>query len=203
MALMPDDVDLDQLVSRALDTRPELRSLTSLVRREEEQDRQEGLRPFIPKLLLGLHGGGLGGGTGSDFDDFGEEGEFSASLVWGVRNLGFGESATRRREAAQTRRARVQHQIARDAIAEQVTLAYLQSRDGRRQVEFALQNVEESLRSLDLNMRRIRGTEGLPIEALQAIQAAATARDTYLDAVGEYNRSQLHLLRAVGSTPGL
>ena len=64
-----------------------------------------------------------------------------------------------------------------------------------------MQNVAELLASLDLNMARIRGAEGLPIEALQAIQAAATARDTYLDAVGEFNRSQFFLLRAVGRAP--
>jgi len=64
-----------------------------------------------------------------------------------------------------------------------------------------MQNVAELLASLDLNMARIRGAEGLPIEALQAIQAAATARDTNLDAVGEFNRSQFFLLRAVGRAP--
>jgi len=122
-------------------------------------------------------------------------------LVWGVRNLGFGESAVRRREAAQTRKAKVRLQMVRDSVAEQVTVAFLQAREGRRQVELAMQNVAESLDSLYLNMSRIRGAEGLPIEALQAIQAAATARDTYLDAVGEFNRSQFLLLRAVGRAP--
>jgi len=200
-ALIPENVDLDGLVALAMDARPEIRSLAAVVGAEESQVRQERLRPFMPRLVLGLRGGGLGGGTGSDFEDFGEEGELTAALVWGVRNLGFGESAVRRREAAQTRRAKVQLQMVRDSVAEEVTVAYLQAREGRRQVELAMQNVAESLDSLDLNMARIRGAEGLPIEALQAIQATSTARDTYLDAVGEFNRSQFLLLRAVGRAP--
>jgi outer membrane protein TolC len=200
-ALMPEDVELDNLVALAMDARPEIRSLTFGVSAEEAQGRQERLRPFMPRLVLGLRGGGLGGGTGSDFEDFSDEGQLTAGLVWGVRNLGFGESAVRRREAAQTRRAKVQLQLVRDAVAEEVTVAYLQARGRRRQVELAMQNVAESLDSLDLNMARIRGAAGLPIEALQAIQAAATARDTYLDAVGEFNRSQFLLLRAVGRAP--
>jgi len=200
-ALVPEDVELDGLVVLAMDARPEIRSLTSVVSAEAAQERQERLRPFMPRLVLGLRGGGLGGGTGSDFEDFSDEGELTAGLVWGVRNLGFGESAVRRREAAQTRRAKVRLQMVRDSVAEEVTLAYLQAREGRRQVKLAMRNVAESLDSLDLNMARIRGAEGLPIEALQAIQAAATARDTYLDAVGEFNRSQFLLLRAVGRAP--
>ena len=197
-ALMREDVDLDGLVGLAMEARPEIRSLTAVVMAEEASERQEGLRPFLPRLLLGLRGGGLGGGTGSDFEQLGDEGELTAALIWGVRNLGFGESAVRRREAARTRRAMVRLEMARDSVAEEVTVAWLQAREGRRQVELAVVNVAESLDSLDLNMRRIRGAEGLPIEALQAIQAAATARDAYLDAVGGFNRSQFLLLRAVG-----
>ena len=63
--------------------------------------------------------------------------------------------------------------------------------------------MEESLDSLHLNMTRIRGGEGLPIEALQAIQSVAKARSAYLNAVIVYNKTQFELLRALGSPIGI
>jgi len=201
--LIEEDAELDHLIELAMDSRPEIHTRASTVRAMEEDERQETLQPFIPRIELGLRGGGLGGGTGSDFEDFDGEGELTAGLVWEVRNLGFGESASRRRQAARTRRAKIQLEMVRDSVSEQVTVAYLQAREGRRQVELAMQNVEDSLQSLDLNLQRIHAAEGLPIEALQAFQASATARDAYLTSVGEFNRSQLLLLRAVGATSGL
>ncbi len=199
--LVPGELELDRLIAQAMESRPDLRSLESTVQAQEEREAQERLRPFVPRLNVGVRGGGLGGGTGSNFDDFDEEGELTASLVWTVRNLGAGESAARRRKAAQHRQAIIRLQLARDSVAEEVSLAHVQIREGRRQMEFAARTVAESLESLELNMRRIRGAEGLPIEALQAIDASAKAKDTYLATVAEFNRSQFRLLRAVGSAP--
>jgi len=47
-------------------------------------------------------------------------------------------------------------------------------------------------------MERIREGQGLPIEALQAIQALENAERAYLRAVTSYNRSQLQLQWALG-----
>lgn len=87
--------------------------------------------------------------------------------------------------------------MVQDAVAAQVTVAFLRARDGRRQAELAARGVEESLRSLDLNMRRIRGAKGFPIEALRTIQAAAAARAACASAAGEPNHLQFLLLHAV------
>jgi len=40
--------------------------------------------------------------------------------------------------------------------------------------------------------------QGLPIEALQSVQALAAARQSYLDAVIDYNIDQFELSRAMG-----
>lgn len=165
-----------------------------------EQVSVQPLRLDLPEALeLGVRAGGLGGGTGSDCGSFSEEGELSASLGWRLRNLALGEAAVREGQESRARRARIELQMMRDAVAEQVTVSFFRVREGCRQVELAQSNVQESLRSLELNMRRIRCAEGLPIEALQAIQACATAREDYLESIGEFNRAQFQLLHAVGS----
>jgi outer membrane protein TolC len=45
---------------------------------------------------------------------------------------------------------------------------------------------------------RIRDGQGLPIEALQAIQALEASERAYLSAVADYNRAQLQLQWALG-----
>ena len=195
------DADRNDLIHLAATSRPEIRGFMATVRAEEDRQRQETLRPFIPSVLLGVTAGGLGGGTGSDYEDFSSSGDLSLGLTWGIRNLGFGESAARRQEAAQTRSARVRLRMALDAVTQQVTIAHLEVRQGRRQVELAVENVDQSLNSLDLNMQRIHAAEGLPIEAMQAMRAAAEAQETYLESVSAFNRAQFRLLRAVGRSP--
>ena len=92
--------------------------------------------------------------------------------------------------------------LIRDTIAAEVTDAYVRLQGRYRSISVAKNNVEESLQSLHLNMTRIRGGEGLPIEALQAIQSVAKARSAYLDAVIVYNKTQFELLRALGKPFG-
>lgn len=75
-----------------------------------------------------------------------------------------------------------------DILAE-VAEAYHQVHERRRHIDVAEKSVAESLRSLELNMNRIRGAEGLPIEVLQAIQSVAAARRAYLASITNYNRA--------------
>ena len=54
---------------------------------------------------------------------------------------------------------------------------------------------EDSFRK---NWDRIRNGPGLPIEALEAIQALATARREYVRVVANYNQAQFTLERSLG-----
>ncbi len=47
-------------------------------------------------------------------------------------------------------------------------------------------------------MERIRNAKGLPLEALQSIQALNQSRQEYLRAVASYNEAQFRLHRALG-----
>jgi outer membrane protein TolC len=189
------------LVAQALASRPEIREAAARVRAAEELERREELRPYIPELRLSARGGGLGGGPCSDFGRFSEQGDLSVGLVWHIRGLGLAEGPARRQREARRRQAAIAQSMVRDHVVEEVAVAWRKALDARRRTEHVARNVEESLRSLDLNLRRIRGVEGLPIEALQAIQASAAARLAWVNAVAGFNRAQLRLLRAVGRTP--
>ncbi len=87
-----------------------------------------------------------------------------------------------------------------DRVASEVVTADKTRIAAARQVEEARHEVEEAQRSLAQNLSRIRRAAGLPIEALQPIQALAQARGDYLEAVLTSNRAQFRLKRAIGQS---
>ena len=68
----------------------------------------------------------------------------------------------------------------------------------KRRIDLAQDGITAAEKSLKLNLERIENAQGLPIEALQAVQALAAARLAYLNAVIDYNIAQFELCRATG-----
>jgi outer membrane protein TolC len=196
--LIADSAALPDLIAQAQSERPENEEQAAIVRSALERVRQETMRPFVPRLLADFAAGGYGGGEGSHLTNFSDRTDFTILAVWELRNLGFGNRAIQRQREAQLLQAETFSAFVREIISAEVAEAYHQAHERRRQIEVAQKSVVESLKSLELNMNRIRGAEGLPIEVLQAIQSVAVARRAYLTAVTDYNRAQFLLLRAVG-----
>ncbi len=196
--LVSEDKPLAELIRQAQGVRPETEEQSALVEAALARLEQECMRPLIPRLLVDFSAGGFGGGAGSHFADFSDRTDFSVLAAWELRNLGLGNRSLQRQREAQQLQAETARQLIQDLISAEVAEAYHQVHERRRQVEVAQKGVDESLRSLELNMNRIRGAEGLPIEVLQAVQSVAAARRTHLAAVTNYNRAQFQLLRAVG-----
>lgn len=76
--------------------------------------------------------------------------------------------------------------------------AHAQVQLRRQQIETARDAVRTARRSYDKNLDRIENGQGLPIEALQAMQALAQAQRDYLRAVTDFNIAQFTLERALG-----
>ena len=201
--LVSREESLRDLVERAQLIRPENEQQQAILAAADVRMRQESVRPFIPRMLADFSAGGFGGGQGSHFGDFSGRTDLTVNAVWELRNFGFGNRALQRQRTAQHRQEEISSTLIRDTIAAEVTDAYVRLQGRYRSISVAKNNVEESLQSFNLNMTRIRGGEGLPIEALQAIQSVAKARSAYLDAVVVYNKTQFELLRALGNPIGI
>ena len=68
----------------------------------------------------------------------------------------------------------------------------------RRQLATAQEGIRAAERSYERNLERIQHVQGLPLEALQSIQALAQARREYLRVVVGYDEAQFRLQRALG-----
>lgn len=198
LEFVPADAPLDGLVAQALGSRPELAELRALVGAAGERYRREAYAPFVPQVAVGLSGGGFGAGRGGTIAGFDGRFDFDAVAWWEVRNLGAGEHAARDVACSQVRQAEIRLRQTYDLVAREVVESAARAEARRQQVATTAEAVARAEDSLQRNLARIAAGEGLPIEALQSLQAWAQARREVIQALADYNAAQLALFRALG-----
>jgi len=196
--LAPMHCSLQQMVATGLSNRPELAESRFLVGAAVERLRREQNAPLVPSVLLGLSYGGNGGGLGSDIENFDDRMDFDAVAYWELRNLGFGEQAARNEARSRLDQARWRQVQIMDQVASDVSEAYAQVVSRRQQIDLSQSGITAARESFRRNNERIQDALGLPIEALQAIQALDNAQRQYVRSVADYNRAQFRLQRALG-----
>ena len=206
---------LDELIPIALTARPELASRQAQVQATLTMLRQEKLRPLVPSILLRgwstpvagtLAAGVFGGGNGIS-SSTGLRGDIDLQLLWQFDNLGFGNRARTHQREAERRLAIAELFQIQDRIAAEVAQAFARSQEAARRMELAEQGVKLAVESADKNLaalgqiRRVGEVNQLlvrPQEVLAAMQTLAQAYTDYYAAVGDSNRAQFQLYRAVG-----
>lgn len=196
--LVPTGASVSELVAQGLTRRPEVCEHRFLVGEAVQRLKREQYAPLIPSVLLGLSYGGLGGGFGSNFVNFGDRLDADAVAYWEVRNLGFGERAARCEAESRIRQAQWREVAALDRVAREVVEAHSQTESRRRQIATAEEAVKFASSSYQRNLERIREAQGLPLEVLQSIQALAQSQREYLRTVIDYNTAQFRLHHSLG-----
>lgn len=191
-------VSPQQLVADALTLRPEAAESRHLVSQAVSRLDREKSAPWLPSVLLGASYGGLTGGLGSDMLNRGDRFDGDVAAYWEVRQFGFGEKAAREEAQSRVEQAKWREIATLDRIAREVVEATAQVDSRRQQISQAEMAVSAAQRSYEQNRERIRNAQGLPIEALQAIQALGQARREYLRCVSDFNAAQLSQQRALG-----
>jgi outer membrane protein TolC len=189
---------LSELVSQAHQSRPELAEQMARIAAAQQNLRAERYRPFIPNIHVGASAGGFGGGVNDELNQLDGRSDVDVLAVWQLENLGLGNRAARDERRSEFRRTNIVFSRTRDLITTEVTQAYHQVQAEHQRMELAQANVKQADDSYRRNLLRIEGLEGLPLEALQAVQAVASARQNDLATIAAYNRAQAQLLRAIG-----
>lgn len=202
-AIVPVDlVSLQQsihdLVAQGLSNRPEIQENRALVCEAVERLEREKKAPLIPSILLGASYGGFSAGTGGNLNSFADRLDTDAIAYWEIRNLGLGERAARGEAGSRVDQSRMRQIAQMDLIAREIVETHAQVRARRKQIGVAREAVSVARNSYDKNIDRITNAQGLPIEALQSIQALSQAQREYLRVVVSYNQSQFALHRALG-----
>jgi outer membrane protein TolC len=193
------DSDETELVATAIAARPEMSRAFATTRATSTEVAREHWRPYLPNLMLGFSGGTFGGDTGSQWKNVSDRTDVDLAAVWELENLGWGNSTRRDLAANRHRQARLQVDIARDAITAQVLAANQRCRIRQGAITAASDRLVAATKSMDAALLGIREGVQLPLEAQQSVAAVADARLAYLNAIAHYNLAQLQLLYAVGS----
>ena len=192
---------MQSLVAQGLTSRPEVRESRALVCEAVSRLERERFAPLMPSVLLGVSQGGFGAGRDGDISRFDDRFDADAVAWWELRNLGQGEVAARKEMRSRLEQARWREVSMLDQIAREVVEAHTQIEARRKQLEIGQSAVLVARSSYEKNLDRIQNAQGLPLEALQSIQALAQAEREYLRVVTDYNLAQFSLQRATGAWP--
>jgi outer membrane protein TolC len=210
------DKPVDELIAASLTNRPELASQQALVRAALQLWRQEKIRPLVPSILLRgaatnpagtLAAGTFGGGLNDEVGRFGSRGDFDVQVLWQLDNLGFGYTARVRERRAEHQLAILESLRLQDRVAAEVKQAYDQAQSAAARAKDAEAGLKDAAESLEQNfdgLKQPRKVGNLlvliirPQEANAAIQALSQAYADYYGAIGDFNRAQFRLYRAMG-----
>jgi hypothetical protein len=155
----------------------------------------------------GLAGGYFGGGRNDDLSNFGGRFSFDLQAIWEVQNLGLGNRATIRERAAEQRASLLQLLRTQDRVTAEVVQAHAQLCRAANRLKAAGEGVANAAETAEKNLRGLvpgkRVGDQLtlvfrPQEAVAAVAALDQAYRDYFAAVGEHNRAQFRLYRALG-----
>lgn len=217
--LVPDPTPLADLIAVAMLQRPELASRRAEVRAALYSLSQAKVLPFSPNLILGFSVGGFGGGsnlisnppgflgedgkyqTGPRFGDFKERTDFDVMVFWTLQNLGVGNVAMIRAARSRARQTHYQELEMLNLVRMQVAESRALVQAGIPQIDAAEKAVRAGDEAFSQDLTRIKGGQGLPLEAVDSMRLLARSRFEYLNTIIEYNRAHFRLWVALGSPP--
>jgi outer membrane protein TolC len=207
----------DDLIPVALTNRPELAAQQAIVRATLAQLRQEKIRPLVPSVLLRgastnpagtLGGGTFGGGINDNLSRFGSRVDLDVQLLWQLDNLGLGNRARIQERRSEHELALLESLRLQDRVAAEVVQALAQGQEAAARVKEAEAGLQDAIASLKDNFEGLKQTKRVggnllilvirPSEVGAAIQVLADSYNNYYAAIGDYNRAQFRLYRALG-----
>ncbi|MCB1124064.1 MAG: TolC family protein [Verrucomicrobiae bacterium] len=196
--LFPVEPQLDSLVNKALVKRPELKRYQALVMAEQASLNRATWGNLIPKLGASYSDYNFKGGPDGSVSSYRRRDESMVALYWELENLGMTSWAKKQTQESRLREAKAREEQAESDIIADVGSALAQFRAAGKQLEFLKQAVDRARKAYELSIERIYENQGLPLEALQAMNTLAEVEALYLSASAQRNLSQLYLLAATG-----
>jgi outer membrane protein TolC len=207
---------VDDLIPVALTNRPELASRQAQVQATLARLKQERIRPLVPSVLLRgnatnpagtLSSGVFGGGLNNSMSTFNARNSIDLQIVWEFQNLGLGNRAAVRERQADSQAAVLELFRTQDRVAAEVAHAHAQTRRAANRLRDAEVGLREAIETADKNIQGMTQTRRAgellvlvfrPQEVVAAVAALEQSYRDYYGAVGDLNRAQFRLYRALG-----
>lgn len=198
LALVSTNVTLDGLLTQAFSARPEFAQSRFLVDAAREGRKGVVYGPLVPTLGAQIFAGGLGGGSESSPDQFGGSQDYQFTLGWRIGPGGLFDRGRKHAAEARLRTADLSGQKLADEVRRQVTESYARWQSMGDQMATAGRAIQAADETLRLTQQRKEFAVGVVLEAILAEQELTRARLDWLNVVGEFNKAQYALSRAIG-----
>ena len=208
VVLVDRQMSVQTLVDMGLVRRWEMAVNSAQVSAAQQRLRQERTRPLFPVVMVGISAGGFGGGSNqtslgvnSFFQVFSGRDDFDVLAVWTLQNMGAGNMALAKQRRIERDTLSTQRVVLAAQIRQEVMSAAGDVAAAWRRIESADRQLAAAVRGQAEEFNRIRGGEGLPIEAINSLNLLAAARQNAIGAVLEYNLAEFRLFQAIGYRP--
>jgi len=216
ITVIPEAASVDVLIPIGLTSRPELQGQQAFVQATLTRLKQEKIRPLVPSLALrsvstnpsgSLGYGGFAGGPGDGYGNFGSRFDIDFQILWEFQSLGFGNRAKVGERQAEHQIATLELFRTQDRIAAEISTAFAQAKAASLRMTQAEPALKEALSLVEKSLLGMGQTRRLgevnilvvrPQEVVAAVQSLAQANADFYSSVGDYNRAQFRLYRALG-----
>src|SRR5262249_32595187 len=135
------------------------------------------------------------------FGAFADREDLDVMGYWTLQNLGVGNKSMIEAAKSRLRSADLELLVTLDRIRSDDAAALARTHARFAQIRSTELGIGAALLAFEEDMTRIRGAEGLPLEPINSLRLLVRARQEYLDAILDYNKSQFELYVAVGKPP--
>jgi outer membrane protein len=188
-------------IRQALAARPELGSAQAAVGAAEATVKAATVGPLIPTVAAQAFLGQLGGGRNDFPSTSGASRDYFAAFAWRIGPGGLGDFGRVRAARARLSEAQWNVERTKDSISRQVVEALARVQSQEQQVRIAKEALDAADQALALAEGRRQFEVGIVLENILAQQDQARARQDYARALGEFNKAQYGLSRALGLLP--
>jgi outer membrane protein TolC len=215
-SIIPDPIPLPELLAIALMHRPELNERRSGVAQTLLALKGAKMLPFSPTLFVGFSAGGLGGGSDlvaqpTTSLPFGRGDPRFASLqgradldvmgYWTLQNLGIGNKSMISAARSRLSSADLELLITLDRIRAEVAASQAKTFARFARIRSCELAIDAGQHAFTEDMTRVRGAEGMPLEAIDSLRLLAQSRLDYLNVIIDYNKAQFELYVSLGRPP--
>jgi outer membrane protein TolC len=185
-------------VSEALSARPEMKEAQALTQVAVESEKGATYGPLIPTVFGQAFFGTLGGGKDIGPTNSGASRDFLVAVGWRLGPGGIFDVGRTHAARARLGEATWNTEKTKDGITRQVVEARTRVLSQQEQLETAKEALTAAEQGLELARGRREFEVGVVLENILAEQDQTRARQDYARAIGEYDKAQYELLRALG-----
>ncbi len=215
-SIVPDPIPLPELLALALLNRPELNERRSAVTQALLALKGAKMLPFSPTVFLGFSAGGMGGGSNlvnapatdlpfgkgePRFAPLQDRQDLDVMAYWTLQNLGVGNKAMIAAARSRLSSSDFQMLIVLDRVRSEVAGAQARTHARFARIETCERSITAAMQAFKEDIERVKGAEGLPLEAIDSLRLLAESRLEYLNVILDYNQAQFQLYVSLGKPP--